>query len=91
MGTTSDVSFLTLVCRCLGICCYLNAQIVSVDFSQLTGGDDSGSSCQSLVSNENNFCGRSLDSTPRRSMEMPLTTFQRFSLNSFGVAPSNHF
>jgi hypothetical protein len=83
--------FLTPVRHSLGICCHLNAQIVSIDFSQLTSGGDGGSSCQSLASNENDFCDQSLDSTPRRSMVMPLTTIQGFPPNSFGVAPSNDF
>ena len=83
--------FLTPVRHSLGICCHLNAQIDSIDFSQLTGGGDGGSSCQSLARNENDFSSRSLDSTPRRSMVMSLTTSQEFPLNSFGVAPLNNF
>ena len=83
--------FLTLVRRSLRICCYLNTQIVCVDFSQLTGSGNGSSSCQSIASNENDFCGRLLDPTPHHSVVMPLTTIQRFSLNSFGVAPSNDF
>jgi hypothetical protein len=83
--------FLTPVRRYLGICRHLNAHIVSIAFSQLTGGGDGSSSCQSLASNENDFCDRSLNSTPCHSAAMPLTTIQRFSLNSFGVAPLNDF
>jgi len=64
---------------------------VSIDFSWLTGGGDGGNSCQSLASNRNDFCSRSLDPTPRHSAVTPLTTVQRLSLNSFRVAPSNDF